>query len=326
MRRFGIVLIAVLAANLTCTDARSQDAKKVSRIGWVAAAGATTVKPSLDALRAGLAERGWIEGRNYILLQRYADGALGKVPGLAAELLAERVDVIVTQGPALHGVRAAVKDVPVVYGFSGDPVVAGYADTLAQPLGNLTGVTHMSIELNGKRLDTLREIMPNLERIVILANPTHPGDHLELSDSQDAARRLSIRLQYWPVRDGAELDAAFAGMAADPPQAIVAFPDAMIMQLRQRIIDFGLERRIPAVSGWADFARSGGLFTYGPRLSESYRRLAYYVDRILRGAKPSDLPIERPTTIELVLNLKTAATIGIDVPPSLLARADEVIE
>ncbi|HEX2116931.1 MAG TPA: ABC transporter substrate-binding protein [Alphaproteobacteria bacterium] len=325
MKRIHITLLVVLAVCAVIGVARAQDAK-ISRIGWIAASGPAVVKPNVDALRAGLAERGWIEGRNYVLLQRYADGAFERIPGLATELLADQIDVLVTQGPAIHGVHRIVKSVPVVYGFSGDPIVAGFAASLAQPLGNLTGVTHMSIELNGKRLDMLREIMPQLERIAILANPTHPGDQLELADSQEAAKRLGMQLQYWPVRNLTELDEAFAGMAADPPQAIVAFPDIMIMQLRERIIGFGVERRIPAISGWSAFAESGGLFTYGPKLSESYRRLGYYVDRILKGAKPSELPVERPSVIELVVNLKTAAAVGVDIPPSLLARADEVIE
>jgi putative ABC transport system substrate-binding protein len=325
MRRRGFLLAGMAFVLGASVGARAQDAK-MARIGWIAAASAAAVKPNLDALREGLAERGWIEGRNYVLLQRYSDGAQDRIPGLAAELVAERVDVVVSQGPAIYGVHGAVKSAPVVYGFSGDPIVAGFASSLAQPIGNLTGVSHMSIELNGKRIDMLREIMPGLTRIAILANPTHPGDHLELADSQEAAKRLGIRLQYWPVRNAAELDAAFAGMESDPPQAIVAFPDAIIMQLRERIIGFGLARRIPAVSGWSAFAQSGGLLTYGPKLSESYRRLGYYVDRILKGAKPGELPIERPTVIELVVNLKTAASVGVDIPPSVLARADQVIE
>lgn len=324
MKRRAFILLCAIALSAPAGVA-AQDGK-TARIGWVAASTAAAVKPSLDAFRTGLAERGWAENRNYVLLERHADGALDRVAALAAELQAERADIIVTQGPAIYNVRAAVHGIPVVYGFSGDPVVAGLATSLAQPRGDTTGVTHMSIELNGKRIDLLREIMPRLERIAILANPTHPGDELELADSQQAAQRLGIRLQYWPVRDTAGLDAAFAGMAADPPQAIVAFPDAIIMQLRERIIGFGLRHGVPAVSGWAAFAESGGLFTYGPRLSESYRRLAYYVDRILKGTRPGDLPIERPSVVELVVNLKTAAAVGIDIPPSFLARADEVIE
>jgi putative ABC transport system substrate-binding protein len=323
MKHLYILLFTALIG--TVARAHAED-PRMARVGWIAVPAAAAVQPNLDAFREGMTERGWVEGRNYVLLQRYADGVPGRIPGLAIELRAERTDVIVSQGPAIHGVQAVIKDIPIVYGWSGDPIVAGYAGSLAQPYRNLTGVTHMSIELNGKRIDTLHEIMPRLERIAILANPTHPGDQLELADSQGAAKRLGIRLQYWPVRDEAELEVAFAGMAADPPQAIVAFPDALIMQLRGRIVDFGLKRRIPAVSGWAAFAQSGGLFTYGPRLSESYRRLGYYVDRILKGAKPGELPIERPSVIELVVNRRTAAAVGVDIPPSLLARADEVIE
>ncbi len=267
MVRAAAGLILLFATWLASAAAHPQEAK-VARIGWVAVPVAAAVQPNLDAVRAGLAERGSIEGRNYVLLERYAGGSLDRIPALAAELVAERVDVIVSQGAAIHGVHAAVTTVPIVFGFSGDPVVAGFATSLAHPLGNLTGVTHMSIELNGKRIDMLHEIMPRLERIAILANPTHPGDQLELENSKRAADRLGIRLQYWPVRSATELDAALAGMAADPPQAIVAFPDAIIMQLRERIIGFGLARRIPAVSGWAAFAQSGGLLTYGPKLAE----------------------------------------------------------
>jgi putative ABC transport system substrate-binding protein len=324
MRR-ALLLAVGLAWLGGLSAAAAQDASRTARIGWI-----STVRlekdQRLDALRAGLAQHGWIEGRNYILLERNADGTLDRIPALASELLKENPDVIVTQGPAIHSVQTVVKNVPVIYGFSGDPVVAGYAESLARPRGNLTGVSFMAIELNGKRLDMLREIMPRLGHVAIIANPTHAGDHLEFADSQAAAQRLGIRLQYWPVRSAAELDAAFAGMAADPPEAIVAFPDAVIMELRARIIGFGLDRRIPAISGWSAFAQSGGLFTYGPKLTESYRRLAYYVDRVLRGAKTTDLPIERPSVVELVINLKTAQALGIDVPPTILARADEVIE
>lgn len=320
------ILLALGLVLLGGLSTAAQEAQRVARIGWVSPVRAENAAPSLDALRAGLAQHGWVEGRTYILLQRYADGAFDRIPGLAAELLKENPDIIVTQGPAIHGVQSVVQKVPVIYGFSGDPVVAGYAESLARPRGNLTGISFMAIELNGKRLDMLREIMPRLDHVAIIANPTHAGDHLEFADTKEAAARLGIRLQHWPVRNAAELDAALAGMEADPPQAIVAFPDAVIMQLRERIVHFGLDRRIPAISGWAAFAQSGGLFTYGPKLTESYRRLAYYVDRVLRGAKPTDLPVERPSVVELVINLKTAQAIGIDVPPTLLARADEVIE
>jgi putative tryptophan/tyrosine transport system substrate-binding protein len=320
------ILLALGLVLLGGPSAAAQDTPRTARIGWISTVRADHDTARLNALRAGLAQHGWIEGRNYILLPRNAEGDLDRIAGLATELLKEKLDVIVTQGPALHRVHSVVQKIPVIYGFSGDPVVAGYAESLARPRGNLTGVSFMAIELNGKRLDMLREIMPRVGHVAIIANPTHAGDHLEFEDSEATAKRLGIRLQYWPVRSAAELDAAFAGMDADRPEAIVAFPDAVIMELRARIVRFGLDRRIPAISGWAAFAQSGGLFTYGPKLTESYRRLAYYVDRVLRGAKTTDLPVERPTVVELVVNLKTAQALGIEVPPTLLARADEVIE
>jgi putative ABC transport system substrate-binding protein len=190
----------------------------------------------------------------------------------------------------------------------------------------MTGITLMSAELNGKRLELLREIMPQIGRVAILASPHHAGEELERSNSAEMAQRLGITIQYFPTRSPAELSGAYASMAADPPQAIVVFPDPITFANRQEIVDFASTQHVPVVSGWADFAEAGALFTYGPRLTESYRRLAYYVDRILKGEKPAELPIERPTVFEFVINLKTAKSLGIAVQPALIARADRVIE
>jgi putative ABC transport system substrate-binding protein len=190
----------------------------------------------------------------------------------------------------------------------------------------MTGITLMSAEMNGKRLELLREILPQIRRVAILASPTHAGKELERSNSLEMAQRLGIAIQYFPTPTAAELRGAYASMAAEPPQAIVVFPDPVTVANRQQIIDFARTLRIPVVSGWADFADSGALCTYGPRLTESYRRLAYYVDRILKGEKAAELPIERPTVFELVVNLQTAKALGIEVPPTLLARADRVVE
>jgi putative ABC transport system substrate-binding protein len=184
----------------------------------------------------------------------------------------------------------------------------------------------MSVELNGKRLELLREIMPATRRVAILANPHHRGEHLERRDSEETAQRLGITIQYLPVHDAAELEASFEPIRAGSPDAIVVFPDPLVIQKRERIIDFAMTQAIPVLSGWSIFAHSGALCTYGPRLTESYRRAAYYVDRILKGSRPADLPIERPTKFELVVNLKTAKALGLVIPPNLLARADEVLE
>jgi ABC-type uncharacterized transport system substrate-binding protein len=190
----------------------------------------------------------------------------------------------------------------------------------------MTGLTFLWPELTGKRLELLREMVPELRRIAIVANPQHPGEHLERAYSEDAARRLEAKIVYFPTRSADELNAAFAEMTAEPPQAISVFSDGFAVEHRQQMIDFQFNRRVPLIAGWSIFAESGALCTYGPNLRESYRRLANYVDRVLKGAQPADLPIEQPTKFELVLNLKSAKQLGITVPQTLFARADEVIE
>ena len=299
---------------------------KPARIGWLTTASAADVSPFLEALRAGLADKGYVEGRNLTIAARYADGDIARVPSLAEELSKLPVDVITTQGAATRLLQKVSTIVPVVYVFSADPVLAGIADTLARPGRNMTGISVMAIELNGKRLELLREIIPEIDRIAILASPTHAGEELERNNSVEMAQRLGIKVQYFPTPNPAELSRAYDSMAADPPQAIVVFPDPVTFSHRGQIVAFGSNQRIPVVSGWADFADAGALCTYGPKLAESYKRLAYYVDRILNGEKPAELPVERPTVFELVVNLKTAKALGIDVPPTLLARADRVIE
>jgi putative ABC transport system substrate-binding protein len=215
---------------------------------------------------------------------------------------------------------------PIVYVFSGDPVSAGFADSLARPRGNMTGLTFLAAEFNGKRLEILRDVVPDLRQVAIVANSEHPGSQIERAYSEAFGHKLGLTIQYLPTRSREELTSAFAAMAADPPQAISVFAHGFAVQNRQSIIDFAMSRRIPVISGWPVFARSGALCTYGPRLTESYRRLANYVDRILRGAKPNDLPIEQPTKFEMVLNQRTAKALGLTIPPTLLVSADEVIE
>jgi putative tryptophan/tyrosine transport system substrate-binding protein len=299
---------------------------KVARVGWVTTAPASAVNPFVDALRAGLADLGYAEGRNVTITARYADGNIDNVLPLAEELAKLPVDVIATQGTATRQLQKVSATVPIVYVFSADPVLAGIAESLARPGGNMTGITVMSVELNGKRLELLREIMPRIKRIAIIASPTHAGEELERANSIEMAQKLEIDIRYFPTPSPGDLRRALTSLAADPPEAIVVFPDPITFTGRREIITFADGQRVPVVSAWADFAEAGALCTYGPRLVESYRRLGYYVDRILKGAKPADLPIERPTVFELVINLKTAKTLGIDISPTLLARADKVIE
>jgi ABC-type uncharacterized transport system substrate-binding protein len=320
-RRF---LAAVLAAAGLPRGELAQAAAKMYRIGWVTAQRAASLVPYLDAFRGGLADRGYVEGRNLVIEYRYGDDAIERVPELAAELARIPVDLLVAQGAAAfetHGLT-----VPVVYGISADPVSAGFADSLARPRGNMTGLTFMAVEMNGKRLELLREIIPGLHRVAIVGNPEHPGSHLERGFSEETGRRLNIEIAYFPTRDRSELTTAFAAMGEELPQAISVLADGFAIQNRQEIIDFAMSHRVPVISGWPIFAQSGAICTYGPRLTESYRRLAYYVDRVLKGAKPADLPIEQPTQFELVVNLKAAKALGITIPQSVETRADRVIE
>jgi putative ABC transport system substrate-binding protein len=298
----------------------------VARVGWLAVQQASSLTPFLDAFRAALAEYGHQEGRNLVIDYRYADGALERIPTLADELVRLRVDLIVAQGGAVFEIRNRNLPVPVVYTMSADPVSAGFVSSLARPRGNMTGLTLMAVEFNGKRLELLKEILPSLRRVVVVGNPEHPGAHLERGFSEETGRRLGLAIGYAPTRSLDELTAALSAMATDPPQAISILSDGFAVQHRQPIIDFAMKHRVPAISGWPVFAESGALCTYGPLLTDSYRRLAYYVDRILRGAKPDDLPIEQPSKFELVINLKTAKALGLTIPPSVLARADRVIE
>jgi len=323
LRRQFVALVGGAAA--WAVAARGQQIEKIAVIGWLTAQQAASLTPYVDAFRSGLAELGLIEGRNLVIVFRYGNDAIDQVPRLATELAQIPVDLIVAQGAAVPVISRLGLSLPVVCVFSGDPVSAGLATSLAEPKGNMTGLSFMAPDLNGKRMELLREIIPEPRRVAVVANPEHPGEHLERSYSEKVGQRLGIAIEYFPTRMQEELRGAFNSMAANPPQAISLFAEFAI-QNRQQIIDFGISHRVPVISGWPIFARSGAICTYGPRLVASYRRLADYVNRVLKGAKPAALPIEQPTEFELVINLKTAKGLGLTVPPTLLARADEVIE
>jgi putative tryptophan/tyrosine transport system substrate-binding protein len=310
--------------------ARAQQPGKVPRVGWIIlgspAGGVADIFSYYDSFRAGLSDLGYVEGRNIILIARSAEGVPERLPILIDELLREDVSVIVSPGPAIRDVRERIKSIPVVFAFSGDPVAAGFVDTLSHGKENLTGLSYMAVELNGKRLDLMKELLPTVSRITLLTNPIHPGEHLEVAESQRVAAALGLSLQFLQVRTPAEFDAAFRAMRDSNTQGIVAVPDNLIMLERTHLAEFAKEERIPVISGWSEFAYSGGLMTYGPNSSKFFRRLAVYVNKIVAGAKPNEIPIEQPTTFELVINLKTAKSIGLTIPPALLGRADDVIE
>ena len=318
-----------LSSSIGCVLAagpRAQAASKVFRIGFLTAQREPSLAPFLDVFRGGLNELGYVDNANLEIIYRYGDDDLARVPQLAFELVRKPVDLLVVQGSAVAVVHQLRLPIPAVYVFSGDPVIAGFASSLSRPGGNMTGLTFMAAELNAKRLQILRDVVPGLRRVAIIGNPDHPGSQIERTYSEETAGKLGIATDFFATATQDQLASAFSAMTPNPPQAISLFADGFAIQYRSKIIEFAMQHRAPMISGWPIFARSGALCTYGPKLSESYRRLASYVDRILKGARPEELPVERPTKFETVLNLRTAKALGLDLPGSLLASADEVIE
>lgn len=297
------------------------------RIAWVSTERKDAPSPNLETFRAGLRELGYVEGRTVAIDVWSGDGSGERVERMAPEIVASKPDVVVAAGGlALFAlVRAGVK-VPIVFSISADPVDAKIVDSYARPGGNLTGITLFTLGLVGKRLEYLKEIVPRAKRIALVANPQHAGEHRELAAAREAAGKLGLEVRHFPVNNAAALEAALADIAKARDDAVLAFADGFTMGFAGRFAEFSLAHRIPVVDGWAPFARAGNVLIYGPVLNEVYRRLAAYVDKIHKGAKPGELPIELPTKTELIVNARTAKALGIAISPGLLARADEVIQ
>ena len=319
-------LISAVALTGGRVSAAAQSQSKTLKIGWLTAQQEASLTPYLAALKKGFGELGYVEGQNLVIEYRFGNDQLARVPELAAELVKSGAEIIVAQGAAVSEIAKIALPVPIVYIFSGDPIAAGFADSLSRPRGNMTGVTLMAAELNSKRLEILRDIIPGLRRVAIIANPEHHGVNLERANSEESGQRLGIEIRYYPTPSLGALDAAFAAIKADPAQAISVFSDGFAVQNRKAIFDFANDQRVPVIAAWSIFARSGAICCYGPLQSEQYRRLAGYVDRIAKGARPAELPIQQPTKFETVINLKVAKALGLSIPPALLASADELIE
>lgn len=319
-----ILMLALLAAPFA---AEGQPAKGVHRIGFL---GNST--PALEAnlvgpFREGLRELGYVEGQNIVIEYQWAEGKYERFPTLIAELLARKVELIVTAGtPASHAVKRATTSVPLVMVAVGDPVASGLVPSLTRPGGNITGLTSIAEEIEGKRLELLREVVPNVAHIAALGNFGNASQKKAFEALQAAATALRIKLLSLDVRTGDQLDEAFAVMVRERPEALLVFADRVFLHNRVRIMDFATKHRLPGVHAYRELVEVGGLISYGPSYAGMHRRAAYYVDRILKGAKPGDLPVERPTTFEMVINLKTAKVLGLTIPPAVLARADKIIE
>jgi putative ABC transport system substrate-binding protein len=318
-----------LAALLVCSiPAQAQQPKKTSRIGYLSAYESTTESTRTETLRRALRELGYIEGQNILIEYRYAEGKRDKYPNLAAEMVRLKVDVIVVSGGLLpiQATRNATKTIPIVMtGVGADPVKTGLVESLAHPGGNVTGITNVET-LGGKRLELLKESVPKLARLAVLYDPAVPAGRQERDDLLIVARALEMTIQPWEIRAAADLEKVFAAFNEERSDGLYASESLVITANAKRIADFAAKNRLPSMYSSREAVYAGGLMYYGSDLEENYRRVATYVDRILKGAKPGDLPVEQPTKFELFINLKTAKQIGLTIPSSVLAKTDRAIK
>jgi putative ABC transport system substrate-binding protein len=307
--------------------ARAQQRSNVPRVGYLFSFTRAEGEHLWEACRQGLRDLGYVEGQNIILEPRLAEGHNERLQNLATELVQLKVDVIVAAAtPASRAVKAATSTIPIVFVAVGDPVKAGLVTSLARPGGNVTGLSLLTADLSGKRLSLLMETVRKVSRVAILMNPDNPISAVFFEETRLAARRFGVDLQPLDARSPKEIEQAFAIGAGQRVDAIIVFDDPVLWSYRAQIVALAAARKIPAVYGYRDFVDEGGLMSYGPDRPDQYRRTAIYVDKILKGAKPSDLPIEQPTKFELIVNRKTAKSLGIELPASVIVGANEVIE
>jgi putative ABC transport system substrate-binding protein len=316
----------VLSAAIAVSVAEAQPPAKVARIGVLTLSVASST-PTFDAFRQGLREHGYTEGQNVAVEFRFAQGRPERLPAMAAELVKLKVEVIVTESVvAAREAKQATETIPIVTAVHGDPVGAGLVTSLTRPGGNVTGLSLLAPELSGKRLQLLKELTPKASRVAAIWNAANPAAADFLAETRAAAGSLGFQLQSVEVRSPPDLDSAFEAVTRARPSALITLPDGMLLANRTRIIEFAAKSRLAAVFPDREFAEAGGLMAYGPSLASNFRRAAGYVDKILKGVKPSDLPIEQPTQFELVINLKTARTLGLSIPQSIAHRADRVLQ
>ena len=309
--------------------AEAQPAGKVPRVGYLSPGSRSDPlrQRRFEAFRQGLRELGYVEGHNIVIESRWAEGKYDRYPALAADLVRLKVDVIVAVGGrATQDAQQATRTIPIVMSVVIDPLGSGLVASLARPGGNVTGLTIMASDLVGKQLELLKEVVPKVSRVALLWNPANPGSAPQLREAEAAARALGVRLQTLEARDPQEIDSAFAAMTRERAGALLILPDAIFGNQRRQIAELAAKRRLPSLLGVGEYAEAGGLMTYSANNLDLERRAATFVDKILKGAKPADLPIEQPSKFELSINLKTAKALGLTIPPSLLRRADEVIQ
>ena len=319
-------LLLLLGGAMAAARALRAQQRAMPVIGWLSGTSAGASEPYLAAFRQGLSEAGWVEGQNVIREYRWAEGHYDRLPALAADLVGRKVDLIVAGGTtAVLAAKSATSTIPIVFNAA-DPVEFGLVASLARPGGNLTGVSMMNAELMAKRVELLSELVPHARVIALLVNPDNPGAERMMREVPEAARAKGAQLQILKAGTESEIDAAFATLVQLHAGALVVQADPLFGRRREQLAELASRHAIPAIYDWREFVAVGGLISYGPSRSVAIRQLGIYVGKILNGAKPADLPVQQPTTFELVVNLKTAKALGLPVPQSILARADEVIE
>ena len=316
------IVCAVLFA--LCVSVEAQQPPKIPRIGWLGAA--RTSAPRMEAFRHGLHELGYAEEKNIFIEYRYAEGKLDRLPALAAELVRLDVDVIVAGSPqATRSAKQATSKIPIVMAFDDDPVGSGFVASLARPGGNITGLSTLFPEMSGKQLELLKEIVPKVSRVAVLGNATQPGNPQALREINLTADGFGVQIQYLEVRGPKDIETAFREASKERADAVLVLSTTILYFNRRQVSDLALKSRLPTIYGRPEYVEAGGLVYYGPSYVDLYRRAAVYVDKILKGAKPADLPVEQPTKFELIVNLKAAKQIGLTIPNKVLAKADRVI-
>ncbi len=321
-----VVLILVVAG---AVRAEAQQPKKVPRIGFMSGSGdANNPEPLFEAFRQGLRDLGYVEHKNLLIEGRYAEGRLDRIPALVNELLEQKLDVFVTESNvAIRAAKKTTKTIPIVMVSSIDPVAAGYVDSLAHPGGNITGLSYLNRELSAKRVELLKEVLPKMSHVAVLWDPEGPGSIVAFKEYEAAARTFKLHLQSLEVRGPSpDIEGAFQAAKKGRAEALIVVRTRVTLQHQERIMELAARSRLPSMNEEIRFTEAGGLLSYGASLTDMYRRAATYVDKILKGAKPAELPVEQPTKFEFVINLKAAKQIGLTIPPNVLARADKVIK
>jgi putative tryptophan/tyrosine transport system substrate-binding protein len=320
----SILFVVVLLA--FAVRAAAQQPTKIPRIGFLSATSLSTISARIEALRQGLRELGYDEGENIVIDWRSAEGKLDRVPALAAEVVRLKVDVIVTGGATdTRAAKEATNTIPIVMAQDSDPVESGFVASLARPGGNITGLSTLAAEVSGKRLELLKEIIPKLSRVAVLGISTRPGNAQSLKEVELAAGAFKVQVQYLDVLDVKEIETAFQAATKGRAEAVLVLQSPFFNSQRKQIVDLAIKSRLPAIYPQTDYTESGGLMYYGANTPDLFRRAATYVDKILKGAKPAELPVEQPKKFEFIINLKAAKQIGLTIPPNVLARADRVI-